>query len=139
MAGQGLNLGLGDVEALAEALGRNARAGSDLGDPTKAIAEYDDERKQVSSRRWASFVRWLSVIVATHSFSFVSRICRLFPSSLTQANLQMMTLLDGLHRLFGRDTPPAARAIRETGMALLNAIPPLKSQVAAFAMGLQRK
>ena len=51
MAGQGLNLGLGDVEALAAALGRNARAGMDLGDPTKAIGEYDRERRQVRERR----------------------------------------------------------------------------------------
>jgi|MDSY01.1.fsa_nt_gb polyribonucleotide nucleotidyltransferase len=51
----------------------------------------------------------------------------------------MMTLLDGLHRIFGRDASPAARAVREAGMALLNAIPPLKQQVAGFAMGLHRK
>ena len=55
-----------------------------------------------------------------------------------QAN-ETMTLLDGLHRIFGRDASPAARAVREAGMALLNAIPPLKQQVAGFAMGLHRK
>ncbi len=49
----------------------------------------------------------------------------------------MMTLLDGLHRIFGRDTPESVRALRELGMGLLHAFPSLKAQIAGFAMGLK--
>ena len=98
--------------------------------------------------RWRAYRPTLS-LTGTHTHNPIQKVSKnktcarisqkngtLLFSSL-QANLQMMTLLDGLHRIFGRDTPESVRALRELGMALLNAFPPLKAQIAGFAMGLK--
>jgi 2-octaprenyl-6-methoxyphenol hydroxylase len=114
MAGQGLNAGIEDVAALVEALDQAASAGLDLGDPQGPLGTYGAERKR--------------------------------------ANLALMAGIDALHRLFvdqaasarGPVTvaaalpsslrPPLA-ALRELGMAALNAAPPLKAAIARAAMG----
>lgn len=96
MAGQGLNLGIGDVMSLAAVLDEGAKSGLDLGDPG-LLSRYDKERRPV--------------------------------------NLRMQGGLDVLHHLFG-STPTPMLWARNTGMAALNAVPPLKSVVTKYAMGL---
>jgi 2-octaprenyl-6-methoxyphenol hydroxylase len=86
IAGQGLNMGLRDVAALAEVLAEGARTGQDLGAPALAQA-YERWRRADNG----------AVAMAT----------------------------DALNRLFAIPGRPMA-AVRRTGLAAVNAAPPLK-------------
>lgn len=96
VAGQGMNMGLRDVAALAELLVEAKRLGQDLGD-AQILARYG---------RWRRF-----------------------------DNLLMLTLTDGLVRLFSNDVAPI-RLARDIGMAAVNQVPPLKRFFMKHAMGL---
>lgn len=96
IAGQGLNMGLRDVAALAEVVLDARRLGLDIGDGT-VIERY---------QRW-----------------------RRFDNSL------MLAMTDGLNRLFSNDIRPL-RLVRNTGLAAVNRLPPLKKFFMRHAMGL---
>ena len=96
IAGQGLNMGIRDVAALAEVIMDAHRLGIDIGDRTTL------ERYQ----RWRRF-----------------------------DNTLMLAMTDGLNRLFSNDIKPL-RLARDTGMSLVNKLPPLKRFFMHHAMGL---
>jgi 2-octaprenyl-6-methoxyphenol hydroxylase len=96
VAGQGMNMGLRDVAALAELVVDAKRLGQDLGDG-QMLAHYE---------RWRRF-----------------------------DNLLMLSLTDGLVRLFSNDIAPV-RVLRDLGMAAVNRLPPLKHFFMRHAMGL---
>ena len=50
-------------------------------------------------------------------------------------NTLMLAATDGLNRLFSNDTPPL-RLARDLGLAVVNAIPPLRKTFMRHAMGL---
>lgn len=93
LAGQGLNLGLRDAAALAEAIADAGRLGLDVGSPAPLDA-YQRRRR----------------IDAT----------------------LMAATTDTLNRLFSNDIAPV-RAVREAGLGLVNAIPPLRRLIARAA------
>ena len=96
IAGQGLNLGLRDVAALAEVLVDARRLGLDIG-ATDVLARY---------ARWRRF-----------------------------DNTVLMSVTDGLNRLFSNDIAPL-RMARGLGLAAVNRAPPLKRLFMRHAMGL---
>lgn len=96
LAGQGMNLGLADAEALTEVL-TEARAAKRVIGGLRVLQRYERRRKA--------------------------------------ANLEMMALTDGLHRLF-RSRVPAVRLVRELGMSLVGRAGPVKSALAKRAMGI---
>lgn len=95
LAGQGLNLGLRDAAALAEAVADAGRLGLDIG--SAAPLEAYQRRRRIDA----------TLMAAT---------------------------TDALNRLFSNDVAPL-RAIRETGLGLVNAIPPLRRLLARAAGG----
>ncbi len=95
LAGQGLNLGLRDAAALAEAITDAGRLGLDIGS-TAPLDAYQRRRR----------------IDAT----------------------LMAATTDTLNRLFSNDIAPV-RAVREAGLGLVNAIPPLRRLIARAASG----
>ena len=96
IAGQGFNLGLRDVAALAEVIADAARIGLDIGNST-TLARYADWRR-------------LDTLV-------------------------MLGLTDALNRLFSNDIAPV-RALRDLGLAAVNATGPAKRFFMRHAMGL---
>jgi len=96
IAGQGLNLGLRDVAALAQVLIESARRGEDIG-AADVLDRY---------QRWRRF-------------------------DATALALAM----DGVNRLFSNDNP-LARAGRDLGMGIVNAIPALRRGFIRQAAGL---
>ncbi len=96
IAGQGFNLGLRDVAALAEIIVDRLRLGLDPGD-TEALIRYQKWRKP--------------------------------------DNMMMIAATDSLNRLFSNDVAPV-RMARDTGLALVNQLPPLKRVLMRHAMGL---
>ncbi len=96
IAGQGLNMGLRDVAALAEVVVDQARLGLDAGDPD-ALARYE---------RWRRF-----------------------------DNMSLVAVTDVLNRLFSNDLPPI-RLARDTGLAMVERLPPLKKFFMRHAMGV---
>tara|TARA_B100000676_G_scaffold308989_1_gene371248 strand:- start:3008 stop:4219 length:1212 start_codon:yes stop_codon:yes gene_type:complete len=96
IAGQGFNLGLRDVAALAEIIVDRLRLGLDPGD-TEALMRYQKWRKP--------------------------------------DNMMMIAATDSLNRLFSNDIAPV-RMARDTGLALVNQLPPLKRVLMRHAMGL---
>ncbi len=95
LAGQGLNLGLRDVAALAEAVADAGRLGLDIG--SAAPLDAYQRRRRIDA----------TLMAAT---------------------------TDALNRLFSNDNAPL-RAIRETGLGLVNAVPPLRRLLARAAAG----
>ncbi len=95
IAGQGLNMGLRDVAALAQTLTEASRIGEDLGAPD--VAERYERWRRADNA---------AVAIAT----------------------------DGLARLFAVPGKPAA-ALRRTGLAVVNHIPPLRRAFMAVARG----
>jgi 2-octaprenylphenol hydroxylase len=96
LAGQGMNLGLADVQALAEVLAQ-ARA----------------ERKALGSLR----------------------LLRRYERRRKSANLEVLALTEGLHRLFAADFP-GLQGLREWGLRLVDRAGPLKRGLAERAMGI---
>jgi 2-octaprenyl-6-methoxyphenol hydroxylase len=96
IAGQGLNMGLRDVAALAEVVLDARRLGLDFGDAVTL------ERYQ----RWRRF-----------------------------DNTLMLAMTDALNRLFSNNIRPLMVA-RDVGLAVVNALPPLKNFFMRHAMGL---
>ena len=96
LAGQGLNLGLADVQALVEVLAE-ARSGKRSLGALRVLQRYERRRKS--------------------------------------ANLEVMALTDGLHRLFGLKFP-GLDAVREFGLSLVDRAGPLKRGLALRAMGV---
>ena len=96
IAGQGFNLGLRDVAALAEIIVDRLRLGLAPGD-TEALMRYQKWRKP--------------------------------------DNMMMIAATDSLNRLFSNDVAPV-RMARDTGLALVNQLPPLKRVLMRHAMGL---
>lgn len=95
IAGQGLNLGLRDVAALAEVVIEAHRLGLDIG-AAHILERYD---------RWRRFDAML-----------------------------MLSLTDGINRLFSNDIAPV-RLARDVGLALVNRSGPLKRFFMRHAMG----
>jgi len=95
LAGQGLNLGLADVAALARVI-REREAWRHLGDE-RLLRRYERERLAAT---WA-----------------------------------MGELTDGLQRLFAAEAAPL-RELRNRGLGLLNALPPLKRWLTSQALGV---
>ena len=93
LAGQGLNLGLRDAAALAEAVIDAGRLGLDIG--STAPLEAYQRRRRIDA----------TVMAAT---------------------------TDTLNRLFANDIAPV-RAVREAGLGLVNALPPLRRLIARGA------
>ncbi len=117
LAGQGVNLGFSDAAALAQVLG-DALAGEAGGGPGQAIpgASTDQARAlravlgdEVPLRRYE---RWRK-----------------------GENMGMMTLLDGLHRLFTQ-TNPLFGWMRRSGLHLVGRTAGLKRRLAQRAMGI---
>ena len=96
IAGQGLNLGLRDVAALAEIIVDQLRLGLDPGDAA-ALIRYEAWRKP--------------------------------------DNMMMIAATDSLNRLFSNDLVPL-RMARDTGLAIVNELAPLKRLLMRHAMGL---
>lgn len=96
ISGQGLNLGIKDIAALAELLIDHARQGGDIGDPA-ILQTYEQWRRP--------------------------------------DNLALITITDGLNRLFSNDIAPL-RHLRDVGMVALGSIPPLKKLFMRHAMGI---
>jgi 2-octaprenyl-6-methoxyphenol hydroxylase len=95
LAGQGLNLGLRDAAALAEAIADAGRLGLDIG--SSVPLEAYQRRRRIDA----------TLMAAT---------------------------TDGLNRLFANDIAPL-RALRETGLGLVNAVPPLRRLLSRAAAG----
>lgn len=96
VAGQGFNLGLRDVAALAEVIADAAASGEDIGGHD-ALARY---------QRWRA-----------------------------ADQQRVLTLTDGLVRIFSNDFPPLVVA-RNFGMVALDLLPPLKRLMMRQTMGL---
>jgi 2-octaprenyl-6-methoxyphenol hydroxylase len=96
IAGQGLNMGIRDVAALAELVVDARRLGRDIGDPD-ILSDYE---------------RWRRV-----------------------DNMMLTVTTDGLTRLFSNDVAPV-RAVRDLGLAAVNATPPLRKLFMRHAMGV---
>ena len=96
LAGQGLNLGLADAQALVEVL-CGARAEKKPLGTLRVLQRYERRRKS--------------------------------------ANLEVMALTEGLHRLFGARFP-GLDGLRELGLTLVNRAGPLKRSLAQRAMGI---
>lgn len=96
VAGQGFNLGLRDVAALAEVITDAHRAGEDIGGP-ETLARY---------QRWRA-----------------------------ADQQRVLTLTDGLVRIFSNDFTPLA-FVRNAGMVALDLLPPLKRAMMRQTMGL---
>lgn len=96
IAGQGLNMGIRDVAALAEVLVDARRLGRDIGDPD-ILSDYE---------------RWRRV-----------------------DNMMLTVTTDGLTRLFSNDIAPV-RAVRDMGLAVVNATPPARRFFMRHAMGV---
>lgn len=96
LAGQGLNMGLKDVAALAEVLIEALRLGEDIG--SRAVLER--------------YQRWRRFDVA-----------------------RMAAVTDGLNRLFSNDFEPL-RALRDTGLGVVDRLPGLKKAMIAEAAGV---
>lgn len=96
IAGQGLNMGLRDVAALADVLGDARALGLDLG-AADVLERY---------QRWRRF-----------------------------DNTLMLSLTDGLNRLFAIDAAPV-RLARDLGLAAVNQVGPLKRFFMRHAMGM---
>ncbi|XP_037087118.1 ubiquinone biosynthesis monooxygenase COQ6, mitochondrial-like [Pollicipes pollicipes] len=94
LAGQGANLGFGDVTALAAALAAAASCGADLG-ARRHLAEYETVRQRASAA--------------------------------------LLTLTDGLQRLYGTEALPAV-LLRSVGLQVCDAVP----QVRRFLMDRAR-
>ena len=109
-AGQGLNLGIADARVLASTVAGALEAGGDIGDPVLLQREY-------GAPQYA-------------------------------ANLAMMGAVDGLGRVFalggggggggwrGGRLPRVLQMLRGAGMLAINALGPVKSRIAARAMGV---
>lgn len=97
LAGQGINLGMRGVAALAEAVADAGRLGLDIGGA--APLEAYQRRHRINA-------------------------------------MMMGATTDTLNRLFSNDIAPL-RAIRETGLGLVNAVPPLRRLLARAAGGGQ--
>ena len=105
-AGQGLNLGIADARVLASTVAGALEAGGDIGDPVLLQREY-------GAPQYA-------------------------------ANLAMMGAVDGLGRVFalggggwgGEGVPRVLQMLRGAGMLAINALGPVKSRIAARAMGV---
>lgn len=95
LAGQGLNLGLRDAAALAEAIADAGRLGLDIG--SAAPLDAYQRRRRIDA----------ALMAAT---------------------------TDALNRLFSNDIAPL-RALRETGLGLVNAVPVLRRLLARAAAG----
>lgn len=95
LAGQGLNLGLRDAAALAEAIADAGRLGLDIG--SSAPLDAYQRRRRIDA----------TLMAAT---------------------------TDTLNRLFANDIAPL-RMVRETGLGLVNAVPPLRRLLARAAAG----
>ena len=95
IAGQGLNMGIRDVAALAEVLVETRRLGLDIG-TTDVLARYE---------RWRRADNTLLAVVT-----------------------------DLLTRLFSNDVAPV-RLARDSGLAMVNAAPPLRRFFMRHAMG----
>lgn len=96
IAGQGFNIGLRDVAALAEVIVDTMRLGLDPGSP-ETLERYERWRKP--------------------------------------DNMMMIAVTDGLNRLFSNDVAPIRHA-RDSGLAIVNQIKPLKRVLMRHAMGL---
>jgi 2-octaprenyl-6-methoxyphenol hydroxylase len=96
IAGQGFNLGLRDIAALADELAGASKLGLDIGSP-EVLRRYQ------AARRFDT----MTLVLAT----------------------------DGLNRLFSNDIAPL-RALRSTGLGLINRVPPLKRLFMRHAMGV---
>jgi len=96
IAGQGLNMGIRDVAALAELVVDARRLGRDIGDPD-ILSDYE---------------RWRRA-----------------------DNMMLTVTTDGLTRLFSNDLAPV-RAVRDLGLAAVNAAPPLRKFFMRHAMGV---
>ena len=96
IAGQGLNMGLRDVAALAEVLVDAQRLGLDIGDDI-VLERYD---------RWRRF-----------------------------DNTMMLAATDALNRLFSNDVA-SLKLASDAGLAVVDAIPPLKKLFMRYAMGV---
>jgi 2-octaprenyl-6-methoxyphenol hydroxylase len=96
IAGQGLNLGIRGVAALAEVTVEAARLGLDIGAP-EVLARY---------QRWRRFDA-----------------------------MALVAVTDGLNRLFSNEMPPV-RAIRDLGLAAVNAAAPARRFFMRHAMGV---
>ncbi len=97
LAGQGANLGYGDVRVLLEELASARSSGLNPAHEL-VLARYQRRRKG--------------------------------------ENLAMMLAMEGFKQLFGRDELPL-RWLRNTGMRWLDGLAPVKSRIAAEAMGLR--
>ncbi|KAL3285557.1 hypothetical protein HHI36_000087 [Cryptolaemus montrouzieri] len=93
MAGQGANLGFGDITCLNEILGEAAYCGSELGS-LLYLKDYETRRQR--------------------------------------RNVPTMLAIEGLHRLYGTDSPPAV-LVRSIGLQAVNALQPLKGLIKSFA------
>lgn len=96
IAGQGLNMGIRDVAALAEVVVDARRLGRDIGDPD-ILSSYE---------------RWRRV-----------------------DNMMLTVTTDGLTRMFSNDITPV-RAVRDLGLAVVNATPPARRYFMRHAMGV---
>ncbi len=115
LAGQGLNMGIGDVAALAEALAASAAAGQDIG-AANVLAGYDRERR-AANLAMSCAVDGIGRMfaVGSHQPSFASS---LLPNALAPlASLLGLPLV----------------ASRNAGLSLLDALGPVKELLVRFA------
>ena len=96
-AGQGLNLGITDVQCLSSAILDGIKSGADIGD-----------NKLFLSKKYGSIQY--------------------------QKNIGMMGVVDLLDRVYSSDLKSVS-FVRSFGMMALNGLPPIKAQIAKFAMG----
>lgn len=96
VAGQGVNLGWRDVQALAEVLGKARRLGLDIG--SKSILQDYQRRRRVDTA-------------------------------------SILAMSDGMVRLFSNKSSMLS-FLRNTGLGIVNQIPPLKRRLMRHAMGI---
>jgi ubiquinone biosynthesis monooxygenase Coq6 len=109
LAGQGLNLGLGDVECLARCIREAIATGSDMG----------------RSRARFRFYTYVTLFVGSHAV--------LLPYSQERylANHILMSSIDKLHKIYGTDNEAVVWA-RSAGVEALNELDSIKAAIMMF-------
>ncbi|KIY45032.1 ubiquinone biosynthesis hydrox [Fistulina hepatica ATCC 64428] len=117
LAGQGLNLGLGDVECLARVLSNAVRVGGDIG---------------------KSFVCFVCRLYLTTSGAGSYTSLKPYPQERYFANHKLMSAMDKLHKLYTTKASPVVWA-RSVGVEVLNELDSVKTAIMLSAGAAPKK
>jgi ubiquinone biosynthesis monooxygenase Coq6 len=119
LAGQGLNMGLGDVSALRTAIAAAADFGIDIG---ALLAYYTLASTDLASVHKGLIIVPLGSLTALRSYSKERYL----------VNHGIISAIDKLHKLYALEAPPVVWA-RSTGLEVLNELTSLKAAIMGHA------